>query len=141
MKKLRDTVQVTYNENGWRMTAAVRNICDIFDEASNLLSANDVTSSLVVQGNITDITTVYRILERFETMGVIHKIGKKFIKCKDPTNQHQQHHFLICDRCDKAEEIFLNYKESIASQLKNEKGFTLKDVDMTFHGRCRDCQG
>ena len=86
-----------------------------------------------------NITTVYRILEKLDSMHLVHEFEGKWKKCQNLNNQNQ-HHFLICQVCGYAEEIFLDYKSSISDQLAKEKGFLLREVKIGFIGKCKRCR-
>lgn len=134
-----DFVKKTFSENGWRMTAGVRNILVVLEEADTILSVQEISEKLKEINREIDITTIYRILEKLASVELIHEVEGKWIRCTDPENP-DEHHFLICENCGKSEEIFLDYRKAIAKQLKKEKGFDLNRVSLTFYGICRDCQ-
>ena len=87
-----------------------------------------------------DPTTIYRIFDKLLKVHAIHELHGQFIKCSAPHNTEDDHHFLICDVCGEAEEIFLDYHDALATQLKQEKDFDLHEVDLIFYGICRHCQ-
>ena len=110
----------TFKENKWRMTAGVRNMLVVLEDSSSLLTIGEIHDHLKAINREIDITTIYRILEKIESIGLVHSTSGKWMKCSDPDNK-DEHHFLICDKCGKSEEIFLDYKRAIAMQLKKEK--------------------
>ena len=86
-----------------------------------------------------DPTTIYRILDKLEQLHLVHGLQGKFIRCSFPTDTKKKHHFLVCEKCKNAEEILLDYHESIEKQLAQEKNYILREVEMYFWGICQNC--
>jgi len=126
-----------FKEHAWRQTLAVRKITELLVGSSHFLSAYQMEEQL---GKVFDVTTIYRVLEKLQTVRLVHELNGKWKWCSDPHNHTEQHHFLICAHCDGAEEIFLDYQTAIAQQLKQEKHFRLKQVHLAFLGTCQSCQ-
>lgn len=133
-----ESVTEEFNKNNWRITLGVRNIAEILDTADSLYSVQTIKKILKKQKKELDIATIYRILEKFLTVDLVHEFDGKWKKCADPTNE-DEHHFLVCERCGSAKEIFLDYKHSISGQLAKEKNFLLREVHLAFLGVCENC--
>ena len=101
------------------------------------MSAHEIAQLL---NNKFDVSTVYRVLEKLQKTRLVHEFGGKWKWCTTPHNKEEAHHFLICEKCGNAEEIFLDYKDAIADQLAREKNFVLKKVHLSFLGTCRGCR-
>lgn len=140
MSELLSTIRSVFTAHGWRVTAGVQNVVDILEHTQVPLSSAEICAQLEKRERPIDLTTVYRILDRLISIHVLHSLHGKFILCSDPKNKSDSHHFLICDNCGKAEEIFLDYFQSIEQQLKREKNFHLREVDMNFLGLCSVCR-
>jgi Fur family transcriptional regulator, ferric uptake regulator len=131
--------ELAFVQKRWRITAGVRNVCLILANALIPISVQDIGKILKEQNHPVDATTVYRILERLKECHLIHSLHEgRFVKCSDVTNK-KAHHFLRCQKCGSVEEIFLDYKKSMSSQLATEKNFLLTDVDLEFWGICQAC--
>ena len=102
------------------------------------MTVSEISRALEGESHEVDPTTVYRILERLTECGLVHNLQGKFVLCSDPDHKNE-HHFLFCTKCRNTEEIFLDYRDSIAKQLAVEKNFLLCDVDLLFKGVCKDC--
>lgn len=133
-----DHVVGLFEARGWRVTAAVRNVLRVLVQEEQFISVIDINNKLKEFSRAVDPVTVYRILDKLELLKVVHQHEGGWIICSD-TERKEAHHFLICEKCQSAEEIFLDYKESIAKQLAQEKNFLLKAVDISFYGLCKDC--
>lgn len=134
-----ELAQEKFLAQGWRFTAGARNLARALAETPRPLSAAELTEFLAKAERPVDNATVHRLLNRFLEVEVLHRVEGRFFRCSDPDNTADSHHFLICEHCGGAEEIFLDYMPSISKQLNKEKGFLLKDVEMTFQGVCRHC--
>lgn len=126
-----------FAERGWRQTLAVRSLVDLVAHEHSFLSAYEIEERLEKRF---DVTTIYRVLEKLQTVKLVHELNGKWKWCSDPHNHEEQHHFLICGHCGGAEEIFLDYEAAIREQLKQEKNFRLKQVQLAFLGTCKNCQ-
>jgi len=140
MKRFEESVSETFSLKKWRLTSGTRNICRVLESTKKPLSAKEISEGLDQIERSVDMTTIYRILDRFVSVGLVHLLDGKFIRCSDPGNAHEEHHFLVCRECASAEEIFLDYRDSISGQLRKEKGFTLEEVELSFHGLCKGCK-
>ncbi len=134
---IHETVLQKFKKHGWRQTLAVRSIVEKIAHTHHFLSAYELEEALEKRF---DVTTIYRVLEKLQAVGLVHELNGKWKWCSDPHNHDEQHHFLICEHCGNAEEIFLDYQSAIAEQLKQEKHFRLKQVHLAFLGTCQSCQ-
>ena len=132
-------VSGAFGARNWRLTQAVRLTVEVLAETTTLLSVGEILEKLKAQGLKTNISTVYRILEKLESVHLVHHFEHEWRRCTYPDNKTDEHHFLICSKCDGVEEIFLDYKDSISDQLAREKNFLLKKVHLGFFGTCKSC--
>ncbi|MCF7846484.1 MAG: transcriptional repressor [Candidatus Gracilibacteria bacterium] len=140
MENFSTRAQVAFADRGWRFTAGTRNLARVLEETDVPLPVRDISAALEDAGRGIDTATVYRLLERFLETRLIHRVAGGFFPCANPENGSDSHHFLVCEKCARAEEIFLDYKDSISKQLEKEKGFLLREVDLTFFGACKHCR-
>ena len=140
MSDLLLSIQSIFTARGWRVTAGVRNVVRVLEETKIPISSAEICAQLEKDERPIDLTTVYRILDRLISIHFLHSLYGKFILCSDPKNKSDSHHFLVCDNCGKAEEIFLDYFKPIEQQLQREKKFELREVDMNFFGLCSMCR-
>lgn len=127
-----------FSQKGWRVTAPTRNIINALHNATSPIGVREICSALKERDRSANSTTIYRVLERLIESGIVHDIQGKFILCSNP-EEKKEHHFLWCTQCNRTEEIFLDYRESIARQLASEKNFLLQEVDLLFKGMCENC--
>lgn len=122
-----------FKQKGWRVTRGVRQVFDCLSKQRGFIKIAEIQTPKEI-----DLSTRYRIIEKLVATKLIHDEPEGIRICSQPGNK-QAHHFLICQNCDSAEEIFLDYKESISDQLAKEKNFLLTDVKLSFYGRCKNC--
>ncbi len=137
MKQNLAPVEAAFTARRWRVTLGVREVLRVLNENAFFLSAHDMEKIL---DHSLDVTTIYRVLEKLQEVRFVHEFQGKWRLCSDCDNQTESHHFLICESCANAEEIFLDYHEAIADQLAREKQFLLKKVHLGFLGTCRNCR-
>ena len=88
--------------------------------------------------------SVYRILDFLASEGLVHRIKttNKFIACSHIScdHEHKAWQFLICQNCDKVEEVDL--EKSIVSKITDaihEVGFRMAGNQFELEGVCSDC--
>lgn len=128
-------------EQGYKMTPQRKAMMEVFAAHHHqLLSAEEIyIMSKAIYPN-TNFSTIYRNLEIFENVGLIHK-----------TNIHQQtysyelahhdihHHHIICKSCGKTKCIDFCPLEEVKNKC-NLDAFTLTDHKFEIYGYCKDCQ-
>ncbi|MCK5460661.1 transcriptional repressor [Candidatus Gracilibacteria bacterium] len=138
MRETLNQITQDFNSRGWRMTTGVKGILKILKDARHLFSVHEIKNKMLFTGNNLDSSTIYRILEKLEQLKVIHEFDGRWKMCANQENK-DEHHFLICEKCGQADELFLDYKNSISDQLAKEKNFLLKHVHLGFYGTCANC--
>ncbi len=137
MVDIRKFVTEQFETRAWRITTPVHKLLEILENTNKALSVHDLMKQMKPKVNT---TTVYRILDKLIEIGATHEVANRYVMCTNPYNTKEEHHFLLCEECEKAEEIFLNYHNDIAKQLKAEKDFLLEEVDLCFWGTCSECR-
>lgn len=134
-------VETAFLKNKWRFTVNVQNIAHLLDNSREMLSPQDIYEVISRRANHkTDLSTIYRILERMKKVSLVYEMEGKFVKNGSPEEKNASPHFLLCKKCGKVEEIFLEYDlKAITKQLEKEKGFQLVNMAITFNGHCSEC--
>ena len=139
MKNFSETVHAKFTEKNWRVTAGIQSLTKTLEASRKPLSVRVLTRQLTTDGHRVDLATVYRQLGKLKKLRLIHQIDSGFMHCSQPENVKESHHFLICEKCGHAEEIFLDYQDSISEQLAKEKKFLLQRTKLIFFGTCGTC--
>ncbi|WP_373519556.1 Fur family transcriptional regulator [Pricia sp.] len=106
-----------------------------FLETDHSLSYTDFDA---LTGNTADKSTIYRNLNRFEQVGLLHRIedasGVAKYAYGDNRSQHHHLHFL-CDSCHNT--YCLNKTEE--KSIKVPEGFQPRSVNILINGTCPNC--
>jgi Fur family zinc uptake transcriptional regulator len=117
-------------------------ILDIMEENNLAISAYDINSILKKRGKNLNISSIYRVIEFWIKLKVIHKISllNKFILCKN-TDETHTHITNICTTCSNVIEtcnksMGLNLNKS----SKNLGVILSPDINIEIPVICRNCQ-
>lgn len=89
------------------------------------------------------LATVYRALEIFENLGIIHKLqfGEEGSRYEfNPEFQKHYHHHLICLSCGGIFEFNEDLLDDIEEAISERTGFDIVDHSLRVYGYCRQCQ-
>ena len=103
------------------------------------ISAYSLHEQLIQQSQPFNISTIYRVLDFWVALGVVHKIDSSntYVLCQDD-HDHHLHVIQLCTECQQVEE---NCAVSQALMLPKEPGFTpTPDQVIELKGLCKDCQ-
>lgn len=125
-------------KNGYRLTKPRRELLKVLKEYP--LTVQEIYSSLQKRKINMDLTSVYRSLELFVEMGVVHVIqlgeDKKRYELVDSENHH---HHLVCNSCGIIENITFNEK-NLLKEVTAKSVFKIDHHHMEFFGHCKNCQ-
>ncbi len=114
----------------------------IFEQLShspNGLSAYDLLAQLRSNGHGFNISTVYRVLDFWIELGLVHKIesNNTYLVCNDTHTDHF-HVLFHCTECNKVEESCHNSKQILlpdTNKFSPKKGQVIE-----LKGVCNHCQ-
>lgn len=88
-----------------------------------------------------DRVTVYRVVELFETLHIIHRItiGWKY-KLELSESFRKHHHHITCTNCNRVESIEDLTLEAVISSIATQRQFTLSSHHIELQGLCDKCQ-
>ena len=133
------------SQNGAKLTAKRRLVLESLLNSDKALSAYELADYCRVErGSEILPMSVYRILDFLASEGLVHRLKttNKFIACSHIScdHEHQAWQFLICQSCDKVEEVDL--EKSIVSKITDaihEVGFRIAGRQLELEGVCADC--
>lgn len=89
-----------------------------------------------------DRVSVYRIVELYETLGIVKRItiGWKYkLELSDIFLSH--HHHICCLKCGRMTTISEDRQlETLIEELGKKRGFVLASHQLELHGYCASCQ-
>ena len=133
------------SQKGVRFTVKRRLVLEALLNSDRSLSAYELADYCrVEQGSEMLPMSVYRILDFLAGERLVHRIKttNKFIACSHIScdHEHKAWQFLICQNCDKVEEVDL--EKSIVSEITqaiHEVGFRMAGSQFELEGVCSDC--
>lgn len=94
-------------------------------------------------GDSVDRATIYRTLELFERLGIVHRlnIGWKYkYELSDIFLEH--HHHFYCSNCGKNYDLPANAMlETMVDSLASKEGFSPRGHHLEIYGLCPACSG
>lgn len=136
-----ESSKIKLQANKQKITPMRELILKLFAESKKSISAYQIQKLI---GKKANIVTIYRTLETFSTLGIIHFISSKngYFRC-DLTNNSKpkQHAFLVCNSCNNVAEYLHQSEchpaEKIAAIQKN---FQCQTHIQETLGLCQTCQ-
>ena len=133
------------SEKGVRFTAKRKLVLEALLNSDKSLSAYELADYCrAEQGSEMLPMSVYRILDFLASERLVHRIKttNKFIACSHIScgHEHKAWQFLICQNCDKVEEVDL--EKSILNKITDaiqEVGFQVAGRQFELEGVCSDC--
>ena len=124
---------------GLRITLQRRLICRALAAASDEhLSAIDIAERAADPEAI-DLSTVYRTLELFEELGVLHHVHLGHGPGIYHLSARSDHHHLVCERCGRVVDIPADTLEKSFTGIISDYGFIPDGLHFGILGRHIDC--
>ena len=115
----------------------------IFQELSNVsspLSPLEIYQSLLKKKKKVGLTSIYRSLELFESLGLIFKIvngsNVKYKLCE----LENHHHHIVCKACGNVVELNFCDISDWSKKVTESTGYQVVDHQLNFYGFCKSCK-
>jgi len=115
----------------------------LYQELSNTitpLSPQEVYQSLLKKQKKIGLTSIYRSLDLFESMGMVFKIingsSGKYKLCE--IDEH--HHHIICKACGSVVELDFCDISDWSKKVSESTGYQVIDHQLSFYGFCKACK-
>ncbi|MCX8117147.1 MAG: transcriptional repressor [Desulfobacterota bacterium] len=116
----------------------------VFEELSASkapLSPLEVYRGLLKKRRRVGLTSVYRCLDLFESLGIVFRIVEgssvRYKFCE--TEQH--HHHVVCKGCGEVVDIELCEISDWSKRVAETTGYEVTDHELNFYGFCQACKG
>jgi len=124
-------------KNNFKITKGRVGVLGILKKEHKPLSIDEINKSL---GNFINLTTIYRILEKFVEKGILYQTdfrdGKSYYEYQD-----SHHHHIVCTKCGKKEGVDICVKDGLKKASENSKAFSsIKSHVLEFFGICKKCE-
>jgi Fur family ferric uptake transcriptional regulator len=126
-------------EHGLRVSAARRLVLEAIFAAGEPVTAEQVADGLGGQLPRSDITSVYRNLERLEEIGLVrhfhlgHGAGL-YVRAGAPVRE-----FLLCDACGEVRPVDPSELDRVRAVIRQDLGHEASFTHFPIAGLCRDC--
>jgi Fur family transcriptional regulator, ferric uptake regulator len=125
-------------EAGLRATRQRLTVLEALRGREGSVTAQDLHMELRQSGDPVGLTTVYRTLASLAEAGFLDTFTREseqaFRLCGDA-----HHHHLVCETCNKVEEITAEEVERWVSQVAETRGFTVTGHRADIFGVCAAC--
>lgn len=129
----------TLRSRGYSVTSARRILFETLWRQDPVTMAELV---VLVEGQL-DRSSVYRNIDLFEKLGVVHRIpiGWKYkLELSEAFSYH--HHHIVCTRCGKVIPIKDNHKlEALVKAIARQHSFKASSHQFEIQGYCLKCSG
>jgi len=134
-------VEHASNERGLRLTPLRREVLELVASAGKPVKAYDLLDRLREKHGNAAPPTVYRALDFLLENGFIHKLESinAFVSCHHPAESHQVP-FLICDKCQSAQEVCDERVAELIEMQAEALGFRPLAQTLEVHGICKNCR-
>ncbi len=125
-------------EKGFRITAQRKTI---FEELTEFpLTAQEIYKRLQKKQVSVDLVSVYRTLELFDKMGIVHwtQIDGE-TKRYEIISTSRHHHHVTCKRCGTIQDILLE-EQTLIDRVNKKTKFKIDHHHLEFFGLCPECQ-
>ncbi len=127
-------------DKGIKITAHKLSVLEVLVQNRHV-DANAILEKLHKKHNEISLATVYRILNFFESEGIVDKLnfsnGQAIYELSLPESEHHDH--LICTSCGKIEEFHNEQIEELQLQIAKFKEFKVTTHTLNIYGICKLC--
>jgi Fur family ferric uptake transcriptional regulator len=115
----------------------------IYQELSNAsspLSPLEIYQNLIKKKKKVGLTSIYRSLELFESLGLVFKIvngsNVKYKLCE----LENHHHHIVCKACGNVVELNFCDISDWSKKVTESTGYQVVDHQLNFYGFCKTCK-
>lgn len=123
---------------GLRPTRQRTTVLDALRDRDEAVTAQDLHAELRAAGEPVGLTTVYRTLSSLADAGLLDEFPRDgeqaFRLCSD-----DHHHHLICEACNRVEEIAADEVERWVDAVARRHGYRVTGHRADIFGVCADC--
>jgi Fe2+ or Zn2+ uptake regulation protein len=132
-------------KSGNRVTKPRLAVLECLANSEQCLSPKDILAKINEDNDESevDLATVYRILQAFSELRLVHRIGSEgaFMACAHLRCASEMHIIAYCTSCDKYQEIDLPHPfiATLKRHVKDSMAFKLADHFFQMIGTCAEC--
>lgn len=130
----------TLRSAGYRLTPQRLFILEAVYHLGGHVTAEQVLEYVQKTYPYVDLSTVYRTLELFASLGLIRRFNAAGRPNEYEVATVEPHHHLICSGCGKIETVPAELLSGPLEQVASRYGFVLDTTHVAFFGLCPNCQ-
>src|SRR5690606_4529397 len=126
-------------DRGWRLTAQRRVVAEVLAGEHVHLTADEVHARASQRLPEISRATVYNTLGELVSLGELVEVSTDQRAIRYDPNAHRAHQHLLCGGCGTIRDVHPT-GDPLADLPDSERfGYTVSDVELTYHGICPDC--
>jgi len=136
----KEVFKSVFQNNKVRMSHPRLFIYQELSASNNPLSPQELYRSLIKKKKRIGLTSIYRSLDLFESLGIVFKIvtgsNVKYKVCE----MDDHHHHIVCKKCGDVVELHFCEISGWSEKVKESTGYEVTDHQLNFYGFCRNCK-
>ena len=121
---------------GLKVTQPRKRILDLLEEAGNKhVTADDIYRVLIKAGEDIGLATVYRVLNQFETAGLVVKHNFEGGQAYYELDSGDHHDHMVCVETGKVIEFSNDEIERLQAEIAAEHGYDIEDHSLVIYVR------
>jgi Fur family ferric uptake transcriptional regulator len=133
--------QQNLKQLGLKVTKPRLKILEIFQHASKRhLTADDVYRRLIQSGQEVGIATVYRVLNQFETAGILKRVNFGSDQSVYELDEGYHHDHIVCVKCNRVREFYDETIEKRQNEVVRARGDRIVDHSLCIYVVCAECR-
>jgi Fe2+ or Zn2+ uptake regulation protein len=126
---------------GLRLTMPRRAICSVLSaHEEEFLTTSEILSAVEAAGSAIDPSTVYRTLDDFAEIGLVHHVHLGSQPGQWHLTVDHDHQHLVCEICGKTTLVPTSEVQPLFEQLRTAYGFHASLHHFAILGHCDDCE-
>ncbi len=127
------------HDRGLRATSARRLVLEALDAAPGPISVGQVASGLGGRLPACDLGSVYRILETFESLGIVRRVHFGRGAARYTLSGSDEPEYLLCEGCGATRAVDARLLDDIRAQIRLRFGLTPRFSSYPVAGLCQRC--
>lgn len=134
-----DEVADLLREAGGRFSASRRIVLEALFAVQEPLAAEHIAAGSDGRTAPLDLTSVYRILERLEALGVVRHVHLGHGPGLYALTRDGGREYLVCDRCDRVTVVSPSQLDHVRARVRDDLGFEASFSHFPMVGLCAAC--
>ncbi|KTC86544.1 Fur family transcriptional regulator [Legionella brunensis] len=124
-----------------KLTSLRKSVLFILWDSKRPLKAYEILEKLILIKQNSTPPSVYRVLDYFVDLGVVHKIEsiQSYTLCHEPEKHLPSEVLMVCNNCHQVQEVYNNGMHVLVQQLAHDNHFYLGQDTIELKGLCEKC--